>query len=160
MTSENTGLSRRTLAKGAAWAAPAVVVAAAAPQVAASPVCLTYTFTGDACRWTGANNNWAYHLTLQICNTCPTPITVSFEVASLTNNANKPLTPCDGTGYPIIVDVTIPAKGCSEYIEFGDFSSESSAVNIEAYDSSGNLLFTAKAPVQECVGIDNPCIMA
>lgn len=32
------GVSRRTLAKGAAWAAPAVAVAAVAPMVAASPI--------------------------------------------------------------------------------------------------------------------------
>lgn len=35
-TTQPTGVSRRTLAKGAAWAAPAVLVATAAPQVAAS----------------------------------------------------------------------------------------------------------------------------
>ena len=58
MTSENSsGLSRRTIAKGAAWAAPAVVVAAAAPKVSASPPppppppVITF---GDACGNTGA----------------------------------------------------------------------------------------------------------
>lgn len=35
--SENTGLSRRQLAKGAAWAAPAIALAVATPAAAASP---------------------------------------------------------------------------------------------------------------------------
>lgn len=37
MTSEITNPSRRSVAKGAAWAVPAVAVAAAAPSLAASP---------------------------------------------------------------------------------------------------------------------------
>lgn len=37
MTSEITSPSRRTIAKGAAWAVPAVAVASAAPSLAASP---------------------------------------------------------------------------------------------------------------------------
>lgn len=37
MTSEITAPSRRTIAKGAAWAVPTVAVAAAAPSLAASP---------------------------------------------------------------------------------------------------------------------------
>lgn len=56
MTDSN--ISRRTLAKGAAWTVPAVAVAAAAPSVAASPACdnkalrisksgTTYTITVD-----------------------------------------------------------------------------------------------------------------
>lgn len=36
---QQTSLDRRTLAKGAAWAAPALTIAAAAPILAASPVC-------------------------------------------------------------------------------------------------------------------------
>lgn len=39
MTSELSTPSRRTIAKGAAWAVPSVAVAAAAPSLAASPTC-------------------------------------------------------------------------------------------------------------------------
>lgn len=72
MTSENTGLSRRTLAKGAAWAAPAVAVAAAAPMVAASPI-ITVGQAGDACKLPGnscssAGYNKGYLQALRVCN--------------------------------------------------------------------------------------------
>lgn len=45
MTGQNersaaTGVSRRTVAKGAAWTAPAVIITQAAPALAASPQCL------------------------------------------------------------------------------------------------------------------------
>ena len=36
MTEQTAGISRRTIAKGAAWAVPVVAVAAAAPAMAAS----------------------------------------------------------------------------------------------------------------------------
>src|SRR5262245_32612177 len=48
---ESTSPSRRTVVKGAAWAVPAVVVAGAAPAMAASPGFLT--FTGRACKLPG-----------------------------------------------------------------------------------------------------------
>lgn len=38
----NTAPSRRTIAKGVAWTAPAIMVGAAAPASAASPACATY----------------------------------------------------------------------------------------------------------------------
>ena len=38
MTKPKSGISRRTVVKGTAWAVPAVVVATAAPAMAASPV--------------------------------------------------------------------------------------------------------------------------
>lgn len=40
---QNTALSRRTVAKGALWTAPAISLAAAAPAVAASSSCVSYT---------------------------------------------------------------------------------------------------------------------
>ncbi len=57
MTTENSGLSRRTLAKGAAWAAPAVVVAAATPAMAAS---CTYTLelSAASCKVAGGESNY------------------------------------------------------------------------------------------------------
>lgn len=55
MSDTRSGLSRRTLAKGAAWAAPAVAVAAAAPAMAASgPI----QFTGVGCRHTGNSDKF------------------------------------------------------------------------------------------------------
>src|SRR5438128_12305556 len=49
------GLSRRSVVKGAAWAMPAVVVAAPAPLVAASTGALS--FTGSACKLPGNSSS-------------------------------------------------------------------------------------------------------
>jgi hypothetical protein len=47
--------SRRTVVRGAAWAMPAVIVAAPAPAVAASTEALT--FTGSACKLPGGSSD-------------------------------------------------------------------------------------------------------
>lgn len=148
MTSENTtGLSRRTLAKGAAWAAPVVAVAAAAPQVAASPVCLEYNFDGtNACKSPGEGSRF-YHLVLRICNTCKTgSISVSFTIAQLQLNNGTILQACAGSSLPIVVSKTIAHGDCVEQ-DLGWFFSESgNPSKINGYDATGVLLFTASAP--------------
>lgn len=45
MTTDRLQVSRRTIAKGAAWTVPAVAVASAAPSLAASPTCEDETVT-------------------------------------------------------------------------------------------------------------------
>lgn len=148
--------SRRTLAKGAAWAVPAVTIAAAAPAMASSKPCLDYTFNTDgSCKFPGANNAFSYHLVLKICNSCDTQQTVNLVIAKMTNNAEKLLTACRGTSYPITVSATIDAKACYT-VPFGNFNSSSSASTIVAYDADGTKLFTADAPPNgECTG--DPC---
>lgn len=50
--------SRRTIVKGAAWAVPAITVAAAVPMAAASVTCTgTLCLTGDFCKLPGEGNN-------------------------------------------------------------------------------------------------------
>ena len=66
---EPTPPSRRSLVKGAAWAVPAVVAAAAAPALAASPLCLTATFAGKPASSRVTRNNYGYRL--NICFTNP-----------------------------------------------------------------------------------------
>jgi hypothetical protein len=150
MTSENSGLSRRTLAKGAAWAAPAVVVAAAAPMVAASPVCLEYNFDGtNACKSPGEGDR-DYHLVLKICNTCTTgSIAINFTVQQLKLNNGTILTPCAGTTLPVDISKTIAADDCVEQ-DLGWFNSDrGNPSTIKAFDVAGNLLFEASAPPQQ-----------
>lgn len=69
---DNPGLSRRTLAKGAAWAAPAIAVAAAAPAMAASgPI----QFTGVGCRHTGNSDKFGNTVPNGCgCNNAPSQI--------------------------------------------------------------------------------------
>lgn len=72
---EKTTISRRTVAKGIAWSVPAVAVSAAVPAYAASPICVTVTFTGSACKEPGNSNDTdpkAYNLGFVFKNTCAT----------------------------------------------------------------------------------------
>lgn len=70
------GVSRRTLAKGAAWAVPAVTIAAAAPAYAVSgnPPLVTggqaFKMPGNSCAQAGATGNRkAYLFTFRLVNT-------------------------------------------------------------------------------------------
>jgi hypothetical protein len=69
------GISRRTVAKGAAWTAPVAMLAMAAPAVAASGTsCLSAVWT-DAI-YSGAGGKWGFDI--QFANVCsPTDIKVN-----------------------------------------------------------------------------------
>lgn len=76
MTNETSGISRRTLAKGAAWAVPAVAVAAATPAMASSGPAPTLNVTA-ACKNPGKSckvRPKGYTVTAEICNTSNLPI--------------------------------------------------------------------------------------
>nr|NLI50713.1 hypothetical protein [Propionibacterium sp.] len=94
MTSENTtGLSRRTLAKGAAWAVPAVGIAAAAPAMAASGGGPTLVL-GAACKNPGnscKSRPKGYTVAAQICNDTPLDIWI-FNVTYTTSGTDLNLT--------------------------------------------------------------------
>lgn len=105
MTEDTTkaGVSRRTLAKGAAWSVPAVAVAAAAPAYASSIPEPEIEF-GKACGNTGATkkgcgNEKSLQVPLTLSN--PTGSDIVFQVTSMytCNCATAPTAP--GTGvYP------------------------------------------------------------
>lgn len=54
------GISRRSLAAGVAWTAPAILMASAAPAVAASAFGLTW----DSAMYSGPNGRWAFEFTI------------------------------------------------------------------------------------------------
>lgn len=99
MTEQNqSGISRRTLAKGAAWSVPAVAVAAAAPAYAVSTF-ITVTQAGGACKQPGDScykdfgYRKGYLQTFEICNrsnvisgkvTLPATATLLFNGTSTT----------------------------------------------------------------------------
>jgi hypothetical protein len=100
--------SRRSVVKGAAWAVPAVVVAGAAPTVAASAGPLT--FTGGACKLPGNANDIfkGYLFELAAVNTLgPLPTT---GVTVITNvRLNGQLV----TGFQVVVKSATPAGTCT-----------------------------------------------
>ncbi len=113
MTEDTTklGLSRRTLAKGAAWSVPAVAVAAAAPAMAASAL-VTVSEAGDACKLPGnscsnAGYNKGYLQPLTICNNSTVSVTVTItEPATLTFNGNSTVFT------PVPASFTVAPGGC------------------------------------------------
>lgn len=150
-------VSRRTLAVGAAWAAPAVAVAASAPGVAASPVdCLKWSLTATACKRPGSQEGWAYRLSFKVCNECPTP--VSIQIGAIWNNSGKELTQC--AGGLIGSTVTIPASpACVETVvaDFWQPGSGSSAAFLIIRDLQGNQIGEVKAPPKSAECKDPIC---
>lgn len=85
-------ISRRRVVAGAAWSVPAVMVASAAPAMAASK-CLTATFGGESCKYPGSGQN-AKGYKLQICFTNDCDVAATIEVKSVQGNAaSSPLQP-------------------------------------------------------------------
>lgn len=78
--------ARRSIVKGAAWALPAVTVAAAAPVAAASPSCVT-AIGASVCASGFLPVTYTYSVDLQ--NTCATSVTVTVTVtASLSSGGS------------------------------------------------------------------------
>lgn len=108
MSDTRSGLSRRTLAKGAAWAVPAVAVAAAAPAYAASegPIRLT----GKACKLPGNSSppykqGYLYEATIRNI-LGPNPDDAVFEITGLSVNG----VPQDWIGYKFVEDLANPGQ--------------------------------------------------
>lgn len=80
------GVSRRTVVKGAAWAVPAITVASAVPAMAASAT-VTVSEAGDACKLPG--------------NSCSN--------AGYSKGYLQPLTICSRSPYIVTVTITTPA---------------------------------------------------
>ena len=77
-------VSRRTLAKGAAWSVPAVALASAAPALASSIQTPPTVTVGDACKYPGNSCDGykkAYRVYMSICNPSPVDIWI-YEIAS------------------------------------------------------------------------------
>ena len=98
----NQGISRRTVVKGTAWAVPAVVVATAAPAMAAgASQCLTASFGGNSCKQPGVGQNAkGYRLVICFTNTCSTQVTI--RVTSVKGNTGS------SPEQPVNQDVVVP----------------------------------------------------
>ena len=148
------GSNRRTVVKGAAWAVPAVAVAAAAPALAASPKCLTAQFLGDSCKQPGSGNDFGYRLEICFTNNCATSITLTVtQVAA-------------NTGNPVVLAVsqdpiTIPAGGQACLPQDVLYCSNSSAnfinVTFTVAGQPGTQVISVPSPVQTCRAEDQFC---
>ena len=115
-------LSRRTVAKGAAWAMPAVAAVTVAPMAAASPKCEpNLELSPDSCKCPGNGaNNWDYFV--KVCNdggvTCPDADGTLHVVIRANTGANVIYYPPSGA-------IAIPVGGCSDVITFNATNSSS-----------------------------------
>lgn len=149
-SNEPGGLSRRTVAKGAAWAVPAAVALGAAPKAAASPPCVpTFTLNGASCKCPGGSTPQTQSYYLLICsdpaNTCTTA-GGSIYIWAAESNSGKALT---GPSFPII----IPAGSCdSQYRLFGSTSSAQYVHFQYSFTLDGPKAWSAliPAPNQQC----------
>ena len=133
-------ISRRTVAKGAAWSLPAVLIAKSTPALAASPPIIIDFGDSSACKipgnsWGSAGYNKGYVLWGQFVNTLDT--TVSFRVTNIVvGGVDQCLvgvtdpalaTPCP----PQTIDCITLAPGEEQiYGVFSNASSDSSSTDV------------------------------
>ncbi|WP_345206195.1 hypothetical protein [Fodinibacter luteus] len=134
---EQRRVSRRTIAKGAAWAVPAVPLAVATPAYAQSGCVPTLRFDPGSCRCTGEGQNDKDYF-VRICNTgtqCPdTDGTLYVSIRAATGQNEK------------LYDtaIAVPVGGCSAVVKF------------QSDNSSSNLRFYYGATAAEANALDNP----
>jgi len=110
MSTDNS-LSRRTLARGAAWTVPAVAIAAAAPVMAASGGPPTITQTGNACKNSGnscKSRPKGYTVPLRLCNQSPYPVYIYSVVYGAPSDGGAGFTYAP----PPTLPIQIPANDC------------------------------------------------
>ena len=134
--------TRRTVVKGAAWAAPVVAVASVTPAMALSPI-VTITQAGLACKLPGnscaPDYSKGYLQPLEICNgskTASITVTITAPVTLLLNGASTEFTPVPAT-------FTVEAGKCQRVVlnlNLQDNSQEASLVGTVywTYTSSDN----------------------
>jgi hypothetical protein len=84
------GISRRTVVKGAAWSVPAIVVATAAPAMAATPI--VTIGVGLACKHPGAGDEKHYHFELTVTNNGGATTTVTITEMVLVPTSGQDVT--------------------------------------------------------------------
>ena len=73
------GISRRTLAAGAAWSVPVIAVASAAPAYAASRPCIAPSVSVEGCKYPGGSQPWdkSYRAPITFRNNCQEELKVT-----------------------------------------------------------------------------------
>jgi hypothetical protein len=148
MTKPTSGISRRTVVKGTAWAVPAVVVASAAPAMAAgASQCLTATFSPLSCKQPGTGqNNFGYRLIICFTNTCAVAATITVTKVQ-GNTGNAPVGVVNQT-------ITVPAngEGCLPQPVIYCSANSANFINVYFKVNNGPEQFQSVAsPPRECV---------
>ena len=141
------GISRRTLAAGAAWSIPVIAVASAAPAYAVSGGVVT--FKGDGCKHPGNSQPpffQDYHFVLNVKNTTGSDVTLCITKMEL-NGAAKDFSMGAGV-VPVNSNtkcVTVPSSAGSagiDYIVHSDGDNSANA-NMEVFYTYGSVADSA-----------------
>ncbi|MGA4670226.1 hypothetical protein ACPCG0_10610 [Propionibacteriaceae bacterium Y1923] len=130
-------ISRRTVAKGVAWAVPAVMVAGAAPAYALSPQ-LSGSI-GSACKYPGSSVggcDMAFRIGSTWTNTGTTTLSVTFSAVVQSTNLTQIGVVIDGVAYPAGSSPTVLITPGTHTIEV--YSADTNSGN-----RSGTLTVTA-----------------
>jgi len=149
MTKPKSGISRRTVVKGTAWAVPAVVVASAAPAMAAgASQCLTASFSPVSCKQPGGGqNDWGYRLRICFTNTCATAVTIT--VTQLQgNSASSPVQPVNQGPITVQPNATV----CLPNDEIYCSTNSANFINVFFRVGTGPVQFqSVESPPRDCV---------
>ncbi|WP_427383671.1 hypothetical protein [Janibacter sp. G56] len=133
------GVKRRTLVKGAAWAAPVVTFAAAAPMAAASPPPVAPSVGDDSCKHTKGVKR--YHIELEFSNSlnCATDVHIVSFVVDPNSGSDVSF-----TSPAVDTDFTIPAKGSLSWEydsdEVGNIANGEVDITYTYTDCQGNVV--------------------
>lgn len=119
--------ARRTIVKGAAWAVPAVAIAAPASAAScSSPV--SAIGCGNACKHTAnGSGRRFYHFVFCFTNTCDTAVTVAVDDVSIGGVAREAMLNCQppGSGPAGCPTFVVPAGGTlCKHIDAGRFPAD------------------------------------
>jgi len=151
---QKSGVSRRTVTKAMAWSVPAIAVAATVPNAAASPRCLTASFSGNSCKQPGANAPFGYRLEICFTNVCNIAITLTVTQVQA-NTGQAPVQAVNQT-------ITIQPNQTACLPNFVNYCSTSSAnfITVSYYigNASGTILTqNVASPPQECQNVPSFC---
>jgi hypothetical protein len=100
------GVSRRTVVAGTAWAVPVIVVAGAAPAMAATPI--VTIGVGLACKHPGNGDTKHYHFELTVTNNGGATTTVTISDITLVPTSGQTVTFVE----PVPFDVPAHSSEC------------------------------------------------
>lgn len=141
-------VSRRTIARGAAWAVPAVAAVGLAPIASASGCVPTLTFDPNSCRCTGVGQNSKDYY-VRICNTgkqCPDSDGILYVSIRTNTGQHDKLSP-DA--------IAVPVGQCSVVTHF--FSDDSSSKLRLYYGATADLANAVGNPNYVIVDAPNNC---
>lgn len=160
------GVSRRTVVKGAAWAVPAITVATAVPALAASG---DYPVPGDNCKDASVTSNLAFRLYIvgatstitftsssPVSNIWPTPSAVKFYACGVTLT-NGTYVEADGVG-TFTFTVTNLGTATYPYVVIGNSgvtNSGTQTITANQTDQSPWLI-TSNSPNCSAIGWNKP----